>query len=74
MRAFFWTNMPLIGGLSYWLAGGSGTIAAVAVAVIMTVFGLMSGLQSHFRAQRRQAALDAYADREIARSVALHKR
>jgi hypothetical protein len=44
----------------------------IAGAILLAAIGLF-WLRFRIRARRRQAALDAYADREEARSMAFHK-
>jgi len=59
----------LIGSLALFLGADFAEDAAAAVAVVtLTAFAGLTWQQSHTQARRRQAALDAYAEREIARA------
>jgi hypothetical protein len=70
MKTFFWTAIFLIGGIWLWLAADAAAHTITAVVIIIAGLGFF-GLRARFRNRRRMAVLDAYADREIARAVAL---
>jgi hypothetical protein len=59
-----------LSGLWLWLAANSFGHTVSAIAAITAAFTLLT-LRSIVRARRRRAALEAYADREIARMVGL---
>lgn len=66
----FWVAVLLIGGLWFFLADSAeDTVPAVAVVATTAIVGF-TWQRSRARASRRKAALDAYAEREIARAAA----
>jgi hypothetical protein len=68
MKAIFWMVVILIGVAIAWL-GGSAASVVFGVLFVTTAFAF-GFTRSQVRARRRLAALDAYADREIARVAA----
>jgi hypothetical protein len=70
MKTLFWAAIFLIGGTWLWLAADAAAHTVTAVVVIIAGLGFF-GLRGRFRNRRRKAVLDLYADREIARAVAL---
>ena len=66
MRSLFLMALILMGVAPLSLAVGGGHDVSVALLLCGAVFGWM-GVRSYFRARRQRAALDAYAEREIAR-------
>jgi hypothetical protein len=70
MKTLFSAAIFLIGGTWLWLAADADAHTVTAVLIIIAGLGFF-GLRARFRNRRRKALLDVYADREIARAVAL---
>jgi len=70
MKTLFWTAIFLIGGTWLWLAADAAAHTLTAAVIFIAGLGFF-GLRGRLRNRRRMAVLDAYADREIARAIAL---
>jgi len=70
MKAIVWAVI-LVDIFLLWLTRASG-VNLVAAALILIAALSETLMRSLVRVRRRRALLDAYADREIARTMALH--